>query len=127
MLLRKSAEFPLDLMMTYGAGASWGEYLQIALPVGISGGRMYESPTFRFNPYTSARAVAEGYAGHARPRGDLTVALAIDVGADLTFGSARSFTLRTGASLGDRQAVVLGIHVGGGGERTSSAHKQPVR
>jgi hypothetical protein len=126
MLLRKSNEFPLDLMLTYGAGASWGEYLQIALPVGISGGRMYESPTFRFNPYTSARAVAEGHAGHARPRGDVTVALAIDVGADLTFGSARNFTLRTGASLGDRQAVLLGLHLGGSG-RTSSAHKQPVR
>jgi hypothetical protein len=38
-LSKASAQFPLDLMLTYGAGASYGDFVEIALPVGIAGGR----------------------------------------------------------------------------------------
>ena len=123
-LMKSSAQFPLDLMLTYGAGASYGEFVEFAVPVGLAGGRVYKSSNTRFRPYTSARAILEGRAGRARPNGDVTLALAIDVGADLTLG--RSFTLRSAASFGDRQAVALGIHVGGTG-RVASAHAAPVR
>jgi hypothetical protein len=121
---KSSAQFPLDLMLTYGAGASYGEFVEFAVPVGLAGGRVYRSEKTWFRPYTSARAIVEGRAGRARPNSDITLALAIDVGADLTLG--RSFTLRTAASFGDRQAIALGLHVGGSG-RVASAHAAPVR
>ena len=124
-LSKASAQFPLDLMLTYGAGASYGDFVEIALPVGIAGGRVYNSEKTRFAPYTVARAVVEGRVGRARPNDDVTLALAIDVGADLTFGRARSFTLRSAASFGDRQAIALGLHIGGAG-RMTSAQKAPV-
>jgi hypothetical protein len=125
-LSKASAQFPLDLMFAYGAGASYGEFVEIALPIGIAGGRVYNSEKTRFAPYAVARAVVEGRVGRARPNDDVTLALAIDVGADLTLGRARSVTLRSAASFGDRQAIALGLHIGGAG-RMTSAHKTPVR
>jgi hypothetical protein len=126
-LLRASGGFPLDLIWTSGAGGSYGEYLQIAVPVGVAGGRSLTAEHVWFNPYTSARAVIESRLGDAAPEGDVvSFGLAIDVGADLALGRSRNFLLRMAVSLGDRNAAAIGLHLGAGAG-LSPTRVSPIR
>ncbi|MGH7469375.1 MAG: hypothetical protein ACRENP_15595 [Longimicrobiales bacterium] len=126
-LLRAANGFPLDLIWTGGAGGSYGEYIQIALPVGVAGGRSLSAEHVWFNPYTSARAVLEGRLGDAAPEGDVvSFGLAIDVGADLALGRSRSFLMRFAVSLGDRNAAAVGFHLGSG-SGLSPTRVSPIR
>ncbi|HSL69364.1 MAG TPA: hypothetical protein VK864_03940 [Longimicrobiales bacterium] len=124
-LMRASSEFPFSLMWTYGAGASYGEYLEVALPIGVAGGRTIASSKMRFSPYTGARGVLEGRIGSAAPGRDLGVGFAIDLGADLAFGQNRDFAIRLAASIGDRHAAAIGVHFGGGTSAVS-AQRAPI-
>ena len=56
----------------------------------------------------------KGFGDSAPPEEGVAVGIAVDVGADLAFGSSRAFVLRLGASLGDRQTLVVGLNVGPG-------------
>ena len=109
-VLEASADFPLDLIWTVGAGASYGEYLQLAVPVGLAAGRSVESGTLWLNPYLSARVVFASFFGSDRPH-DFRLGLAVDTGADIAIDRGRDFILRIGASLGDRPALAAGLHL----------------
>ncbi len=119
-LLRGRTEFPLDLIWVAGAGASYGEHLQFALPVGVAVGRSVSANAVTFNPYTSARAVLEARLGDAASNAQRSLGLAIDVGADLTLGRTRRFMLRAAASLGDRPAAAVGLHLGATQSRSAA-------
>jgi hypothetical protein len=114
-LLRATGDFPLDLMWVSGAGATYGEYTQVAVPLGVAGGRTLSAEKIWFNPYSSARAVLEGRIGDSAPEGDFSLALAIDLGADLALGRSRNFLIRMAVSMGDRNAAAIGMHLGGNG------------
>src|SRR5262245_58466810 len=60
-LLKASAQFPLDVIWTWGLGGSYGEHVQIAVPIGVAAALAKSSS--RLIPYASARAVAEGRVG----------------------------------------------------------------
>ena len=128
-LLRAAGGFPLDLMWVSGAGATYGEYVQVAVPIGVAGGRTLSGKSVWFNPYSSARAVLEGRMGDSAPEGDFSLALAIDVGADLALGRSRNFLVRMAVSLGDRNAAAIGMHLGGNGaqaaDRVSPMRRTP--
>ena len=111
-LLRGTPQFPMELIWFTGAGATYGEYVQVAVPLGVAVGRSSTSKA-AFNPYVSARGVYEARFGSAAPENPRSVGLAIDVGADLALGRSRKFLLRSAAALGDRPAIALGVHVGG--------------
>ncbi|MGH7459499.1 MAG: hypothetical protein ACREMA_00545 [Longimicrobiales bacterium] len=123
--LLHSSVFPLELIWVSGIGGSYGEYFEAGIPIGVAGGRSVESKAVWFNPYTSARAVVEGRLGEAAPEGTFSLALAIDVGADLAFGPSRNFLVRMAFSLGDRHAAALGFTLGG--SSLSSARAAPLR
>ncbi|MGH7459763.1 MAG: hypothetical protein ACREMA_01885 [Longimicrobiales bacterium] len=124
-LLRASdGQFPVDLMLSSGLGGSYGEYIEVAVPVTVSGGRSVSSGSVRFNPYAGARGVLEGRFGEAAPTNDVSLALVVDLGIDLAFGRSRNFLIRTAVSLGDRHALALGVNLGG--TSLSSARVAPL-
>jgi hypothetical protein len=123
--LLHSSVFPLELIWLSGIGGAYGEYFEAGIPIGVAGGRSAESKPVWFNPYTSARAVLETRVGEAAPEGRFSLALAIDVGADLAFGADRNFLVRMAVSLGDRHAASLGISLGG--SSLSSSRVAPLR
>jgi hypothetical protein len=120
-IMRASADFPLDLIWTSGAGLSYGEHFEVAVPLGVAGGRALASPNLWFNPYASARAMLEGRFGENAPGNEVGLGLAIDVGADLAFGRSRRFGLRLAASLGDRHTLAAGLHIGPTASATTTA------
>lgn len=126
MLLSGTAQFPVELIWVSGAGASYGEYLQLAVPLGVAVGRS-SSARSAFNPYVSARGVFEARFGSPASEGDRSLGLAIDIGADLALGHSRRYQLRSALSLGDRPAAAIGLHLGGGPSRppVSSARRAP--
>src|SRR5262245_56728262 len=92
-LLKASSQFPLDVIWTWGVGDSYGEHVQIALPVSLAAGRPVLARAQWFNPYVSARAVAEGRIGSNTISENLSVGLAVDVGADLIFSESRDYVV----------------------------------
>jgi hypothetical protein len=103
-----------------GAGASYGEFLEIAVPVGIAMGHSIERNTLSLYPYISARAALEGRVGRSAPA-ELSLGLAIDVGSEIALGRSRQVGLLLNASLGDRPAVALGLQLNGSAKRAVTA------
>lgn len=113
MLQERNRDFPVDLMWFAGLGAGYADYLTVSVPFGIAFGRTLEGRAAWFSPYMSTRAVVEqGFGDSAPPDEGVSVGIAVDVGADVALGSQRGFILRLGASLGDRQTLVAGVHIG---------------
>lgn len=106
-----SATFPLDVIWTSGFGAGYGDYYTVGLPVGVSASREVGGGNIVLRPYTSARVVLEGFFGPNHPQETFALALAADVGTDLSLRSAPWVLLRTGVSLGDRRALAIGLQV----------------
>ena len=113
VLTEHDANFPVDLMWFAGVGGGYADYTTVGVPVGLAFGRPVDGRGAWFNPYLSTRAVLEaGFGSAAPPDQGVTMGLAVDVGADLAFGNARALVLRLGASLGDRQTLVVGLNMG---------------
>lgn len=113
-LARHTEEQPLDVEWHAGAGVSGGDYLLVAVPTGVSVGRSWSSGAVWFAPYVSLGATGEVRIGDDAPDEEFVVEPTAEVGVDLSFDSARRFVLRAAASLGDRQAVAVGLAVTGG-------------
>jgi hypothetical protein len=109
-MITHSQDFPLDVIWTSGVGASYGDYYAVGLPVGFAAGRSLSGDHIWFNPYLSTRIIFESYFGSGRPADQFNMALAADVGADIAFDRNRTVILRAAASLGDRRAIVAGLH-----------------
>ena len=114
LLARHSEHFPVDLMWFAGFGGGFSDYVTLGVPFGLAFGRPVDGRAAWFNPYLSTRGVLEyGFGDWSPPDEGATLGVAVDVGADLALGSARSLILRLGASLGDRQTLVVGFNMGG--------------
>ena len=124
LLRAADGQFPIDLMLASGLGGSYGEFIEVALPVSVSGGRAVSSESVWFNPYAGARGVLEGRFGESAPENAVGLALVVDLGADLAFGRSRNFMIRAAVSLGDRHALALGVNLGG--SSLSSARVAPL-
>ena len=77
-LVTASPEFPFDLMWTAGAGGSWGEFLEFALPLGVTLGTSVGTSSVRADPYMSARGAVEGRLGESAFGDRVSLALAVD-------------------------------------------------
>ncbi len=113
LLARHSPSQPLDIGWNAGVGGSYGEYLVVSVPVGLSAGRSWSSGSVWFAPYVGLGAVLDYRRGEEAPDDEFAVEANAEVGLDLAFDAGRRFVLRAAASLGDRQAVSVGLAVGG--------------
>jgi hypothetical protein len=112
LLAGHDEDFPVDLMWFAGIGGGYSDYTTLAVPVGLAFGRPVDGRAAWFNPYLSTRAVVEkGFGEAVPPDQGVTLGVAVDVGADLALGSSRAVVLRLGASLGDRQTLVVGLNM----------------
>jgi len=116
-LLTANAEFPLDVIWVTGIGAGFsGDEVAVGFPLGVSAGRVFDTESARFVPYLSPRLVLNGRfgggeEGESLGTDNLSVEVAIDLGIDFAFSNRA--TLRFGASIGDRDAVAVGLNFGG--------------
>ena len=111
-LTRASDEFPLDVDWVLGAGLGvGGDGVVLSVPLGLSSGHSFTGDGVVFTPYVTPRVVFDAAFDdddeEDRDEDNTTLDLAIDLGLDLRFSP--SFTVRFGATLGDREAVAIGL------------------
>jgi hypothetical protein len=107
-LTRASEEWPLDVDWVFGAGLGVGDNVLISVPVGLTSGHVFTGEGVVFTPYVTPRVVLDALLGdEGEDDDDLSLDFAFDLGLDLTFSP--SFTVRFGATLGDREAVAIGV------------------
>lgn len=106
-----STDFPLDVDWLLGAGASVGDGLLLSAPAGLTVGHSFQTEGARFIPYVTPRVIFDAY--FASGDSDLDLGFAVDVGLDVRLmGSGGPFagrSIRFGASIGDRDALALGL------------------
>jgi hypothetical protein len=107
---------PFDVAWSGGGGLSFGEYFLASVPFAVSIGRSWASSSVWFAPYLSAGATLDYRFGDSDlvPDEEFEIQATAGLGADLSFDAARRFVIRVAAALGDRQAVAVGLVVGGG-------------
>ena len=103
-LLTPTAELPIGVIWLFGAGASIGNEVLAAFPVGLSVGADLQTQGILFRPYVAPRAALDVWSG----TGDhIDLSLALDLGLDLSFDP--DWAIRFGASFGDRDAITIGF------------------
>jgi hypothetical protein len=110
-LTERRPGLPVDLSWNAGAGLGVGQWVLFSVPVGLSAGRAWSSGAVWIAPYVSAGLALDLRVGDEAPDKEFEVQPAADVGVDLSLDRARRVTLRAAASLGDRQAVAVGVLV----------------
>lgn len=113
-LMRGRSDVPFDLDWQGGLGVSVGAYTLVTLPVGLTGSVSWTSGSIWFAPYLAAGLAADLRLGEDAPDDEFDVAPALDLGVDVSFDAARRVILRAAAAVGDRQALSVGLAVGGG-------------
>ena len=104
MLLRSSADFPMDVAWVTGVGLGVGSNAILSAPLGVSLGRDFEADGVWFNPYVTPRVVLDAHFGG---NGDLDLGLVVDLGIDLAFDPG--WAIRFAGSVGDRSALAVGM------------------
>ncbi|MGH7574721.1 MAG: hypothetical protein ACREM1_06270 [Longimicrobiales bacterium] len=106
VLTRSTREFPLDVDWVVGAGFSAGDDFLLSFPLGLTAGHSFTAEEgVVFTPYATPRVVLDALFGDNDDRVDLD--FAFDLGLDLRF--TPDLTVRFGATLGDREAVAIGL------------------
>ncbi len=117
-IARHSERQPLDLEWSSGIGAGSGtgdeRYVLVTLPMAISAGRSWSSGSIWLAPYVALGAALDVSLGDNAPDEEFSVTPAADIGIDLALDPGRRFIIRVATSLGDRQAIAVGLNLGGG-------------
>jgi len=113
--IARRGTLPFDLDWQAGAGVGVGSHLLITVPFGITAGTSWSSGSVWMAPYASVGVAADLHLGDAFEGEPFEVDPALDIGLDLSLDDARHTVLRAASSLGDRQALSVGIAIGGGG------------
>ena len=107
-LVRRSADFPMDMIWVTGGGLGVGDDILVSFPLGVSLGRDFEADGVWFNPYVSPRLVLDAWFGDTRaPSNELQLGIALDLGVDLAFDPG--WAIRFGGTVGDRGGVAIGM------------------
>ena len=107
-----SSDFPLDVDWVLGAGAGIGDGVRLSLPAGLSLGYSFQGEDARFIPFITPRVIMDATFGSDERDSELDLGLAVDVGLDLRLlrgGAFAGRSIRFAASLGDRDALALGV------------------
>ena len=113
-LMRRSADVPIDLEWQAGAGVGVGQYVLVSMPVGLTAGVEWSSGAVWLAPYLSAGLTADLRLGEEAPAEEFGVDPSLDLGLDLSLDRGRRVVLRSAMSLGDRQALAVGLVLGAG-------------
>ena len=117
-LARHTDTQPLDVEWTGGLGVGVGlgdsGYILGSVPVAISAGRGWSSGAVWFSPYVSVGGVFEYRHGEEAPDEEFSFDSIVGLGLDLAFDQSRNFVISAAAALGDRQAISVGLVLGGG-------------
>ena len=108
-ITRANSDFPLDVDWVFGAGLGGADWVRVSVPLGLTLGHTFRGDGATFIPYITPRIILDA----AFDRGpdddtDTDLGLAVDLGLDLRFPRT-GFIVRFGASLGDRDAVAIGV------------------
>jgi hypothetical protein len=108
-----SSDFPLDLDWVLGAGLGISDGVRLSVPLGLTAGLSFQSEGARFVPYLTPRVILDARFGREDRDSDLDLDVALDIGLDVRLmggtGPLAGRTIRFGASLGDRDALGIGI------------------
>lgn len=108
-LHRGTDDAPFDVIWFAGAGVGIDDDLLASFPLGLAAGWSFTGPNVAFRPYVAPRMVLDAFFGDEAE--DLDLGAAVEVGLDLAFSP--TFAIRTAASVGDREAVSIGLAVPG--------------
>ncbi|HEX2166117.1 MAG TPA: hypothetical protein VHG09_02655, partial [Longimicrobiales bacterium] len=106
-----SSDFPIDIDWVAGAGAGIGDGVRLSAPLGLTLGTSFQGEDARFIPYVTPRVVLDALFGGDNDD-DLDLGIAVDLGLDLRLmrgGPLAGKSIRFGASIGDREALAVGI------------------
>jgi hypothetical protein len=108
-LTRSTTEFPLDIDWLVGIGVGIVNGALISAPLGLTLGHEFQGDGIGFVPFLSPRVVLDACldCDDRNDDNDLNLDFAADIGLDLKV--TRSFLIRFGATLGDREGVGIGI------------------
>ena len=107
-----SSDFPLDIDWVLGAGAGIGDGVRLSVPAGLSLGASFQGEDARFIPFVTPRVVMDATFGNDQRDSELDLGIAVDIGLDLRLmrgGALAGKSIRFAASLGDRDALAVGI------------------
>jgi hypothetical protein len=108
-LARHTEGQPLDLAWVVGAGLGVGRYALLSVPIGVSAGHPWSSGSVWFAPHVALGVALDLHMGGGAPDEEFQASPFAEVGADLSLDAARRLVLRAGVSLGDRQAIGVGL------------------
>jgi hypothetical protein len=91
-----------------GAGLGVGDELLVSVPLGLAVGWRGSDEGVTFTPYVGGHLALDILTG---PADDMELEGAVDLGIDLSFGSA--FVVRFGVSVGGRDALAVGARLPG--------------
>jgi hypothetical protein len=114
---RASDDFPLDIDWVFGAGLAIDdgvvEGVRVSVPLGLSAAHSFQAESARFTPFVTPRVMLDAFFNTGTERDDLELGIAADLGLDLTFASGggpfNGMTIRFAATLGDREAIAIGL------------------
>lgn len=109
-LHRGRGEVPLDVIWFAGAGAGIDDGVLLSFPGGISLGWAFQEDQVAFRPYVAPKIVLDAFLDD-EVDDDLELGAALEIGLDLAF--RQGWGIRAGASVGDRDAVSVGVQFGG--------------
>jgi hypothetical protein len=107
-----TSDFPLDIDWVVGAGAGIGDGVLISVPAGITLGVSFQGEDARFIPYVTPRVILDAAFGNDQRDSELDLGVAVDIGLDLRLmrgGPLAGRSIRFGASVGDHNALAVGI------------------
>jgi hypothetical protein len=106
-----TSDFPLDVDWLFGAGAGISDGVRFSVPLGLTLGVSFQGEDARFVPFMTPRVVLDAFFGNDVRGNDLDLDLAVDVGLDLRLmrGPLAGKSIRFAASLGDRDALAVGV------------------
>jgi hypothetical protein len=116
-LIRRSADIPFDVVWVVGGGASLSDDVLVSLPAGLVAGWSLDAGEVVFQPYVGPRVVLDAWIGGREPGegDDLQLEATVDLGFDLRL--AGGWTVRFGATIGDREALAVGLALPATGRR----------
>lgn len=111
---RATTDFPIDIDWLLGAGLSVGDNVLVSFPFGLTGAHSFQGEGATFTPFVTPRVVLDAFFNddEGGDDSDLDLGFTLDLGLDLRLhsgGALSGVTIRFGASLGDREAVALGL------------------